>query len=160
MNDDRRSVLDHVRNRIDWVDESIRYDKLSDPSLIDIYIDDLEYARGWVYNILKDEEASYYNMPGGFAWGPNGFESLSAQEDLKSALKEFDTLIPKVKTFKEKYSEVLSREYNEDSKEERNKIAVKLRRLMKRYISRITENLRPYSLNPPVKYVEVYESSE
>ena len=23
MNDDRRSVLDHVRNRIDWVDESI-----------------------------------------------------------------------------------------------------------------------------------------
>ena len=63
MNDDRRSVLDHVRNRIDWVDESIRYDKLSDPSLIDIYIDDLEYARGWVYNILKDEEASYYHMP-------------------------------------------------------------------------------------------------
>lgn len=157
MNDDRRSVLDHVRNRIDWMDENIKEDRLSDPSVIDLYIDDLEYARGWVYNILEDEEASYNNMPEGFACGPNGGESLSAQEDLKAALKELDTLIPKVKTFKEKYSEELSREYNEDSKMERNKMAVKLRRLLKRYISRTIQYLRPYSLNPPVKYIAVKE---
>lgn len=146
MNDDRRSILDQVRGRIDWIDWSIKEDCLSDRDLFDVYLDDLEYARTIVQFILYDEENSFDNMPGGFQWGPNGCESMEAQKDLKEALKALDTLISKVKNFKEKYSEELSRGYNGGTAEERYEISVKLRRLMKRYISRTIERLRPYSL--------------
>ena len=155
MHDDRRCTLDQVRSHIDWFDEAIKYEHLSEPDVIDTILDDLEYGRQSVYITLKDEENSFYNMPGGYQWGPNGCESMSAQEDLREALKAFDTLISKVKAFKEKYSEELTKEYNNENKEERHKIAVKLRRLLKRYIDRIMKHLRPYSLNPPVRYVVV-----
>ena len=125
MNDDRRCTLDQVRSHIDWFDEAIKYEHLSEPDVIDTILDDLEYGRQSVYITLKDEENS------------------------------FDTLISKVKAFKEKYSEELTKEYNNENKEERHKIAVKLRRLLKRYIDRIMKHLRPYSLNPPVRYVVV-----
>ena len=157
MNDDRRSTLDNVRGRIDWIDGSIKYDRLSDPYFLEIYLDDLEYARKCVDTILQDEEYSYENMRGP---SDNVLESSCAQEDLRIALKEFDILIAKVKTFKEKYSTELSREYNEENKEERDKIAIKLRRLMKRYTLRIEEHLSPYSLVPMVKNDVLHKHSE
>ncbi len=160
MNDDRRGTLDHVRSRLDWFDEIIKEEHLSEPDIIDTFLEDLEYGRRWVHIILRDEENSFYNMPGGYQWAPNGCESMSAQEDLQEALKAFDTLIPKLRNFKEKYSEEFSKEYNNETMEERKKIAVKLRRLLKRYIIRIMGHLSPYSLNPPIRYVVVTKTSD